>query len=102
MGSLHLSTDAAGLTASFDGDLDIYSVAALKSALWPAIEQTTSLAIDLSQVEEIDLAGVQLLAWVRAVAQRTSASWRIIDASAGVRAAVRSLGLHEWLPGAPS
>lgn len=44
-----------------DGDVTIYTAADTKSRLMPLLEQCPELEIDLSQVSEMDSAGLQLL-----------------------------------------
>lgn len=50
---------------SIDGELTIYTVAELAAALLPQVGAAPRLALDLSQVTEIDGAGVQWLAVIR-------------------------------------
>jgi anti-anti-sigma factor len=58
------------------------------------------LALDLAGVAEFDSAGVQLvLATRRSLAERGDAL-RIVAASAAVRDALATFGLHDLLPGA--
>ena len=44
-----------------DGDLNIYTAADTKASLMPLLAQCPELEIDLSQVSEMDSAGLQLL-----------------------------------------
>ena len=44
-----------------EGPLTIYTAADSKAALLPLIQPTLALELDLSQVDEIDCAGLQLL-----------------------------------------
>ncbi|CAM2785698.1 MULTISPECIES: STAS domain-containing protein [Pseudomonas] len=48
-----------------DGELTIYTVAELAGALLPQIGAAPRLELDLSQVTEMDGAGLQLLAVIR-------------------------------------
>ncbi|WP_339532603.1 STAS domain-containing protein [Pseudomonas mucidolens] len=48
-----------------DGELTIYTVAELASALLPQIGAAPRLELDLSQVTEMDGAGLQLLALIQ-------------------------------------
>lgn len=48
-----------------EGELTIYTASELKGRLLEALESQESLLIDLSQVSEIDTAGLQLLLMVR-------------------------------------
>jgi anti-anti-sigma factor len=102
MGTVRISAQGSEVTASFDGELDIYSVAALQQSLWGAIDKATSLRLELQEVEEIDLAGVQLLAWVRAVSQARAIAFGVATTSPAVIAAASALNLSSWLVGSTS
>ncbi len=57
--NLHAETRPPRLTLA--GEMGIYAAAELKSRLLSAVDACAELEIDLSQVEEIDSAGLQLL-----------------------------------------
>ena len=102
MATVQLSAQGSEVTARFEGELDIYSVGALQQSLWGAIDTATSLRLELAEVEEIDLAGVQLLAWVRAVSQARAIDFGVATASPAVSAAASALNLSSWLAGSTS
>lgn len=54
----------------FEGEMTIFQVAELKTALQQALEGNEALEVDLSRVFELDTAGVQLML----VAQREAAA----------------------------
>ena len=53
-----------------EGELTIYSVTEARDALSAALDQQPSLQLNLAAVEELDTAGVQLLAWMKQEARR--------------------------------
>lgn len=68
-----------------DSDLTIYHAQAIKQRWLEALRQTEGeLALDLSQVAEIDTAGLQLLWLMRREARAAQRSFRIVAASASV------------------
>ena len=64
------------------GGLTIYDAAAAKSALLEALARTRELEIDLSGVNEVDTAGVQLLILLKREAVRAGKSMRLLQHSA--------------------
>lgn len=46
---------------SIAGEMTIYTAAELKTPLWEAVQAAPSVELDLSQVEALDTAGLQLL-----------------------------------------
>jgi anti-anti-sigma factor len=102
MGTVRFSQQGSEVTAAFDGELDIYSVGALQQSLWGALEGASALRLELQAVEEIDLAGVQLLAWLRALSQARALGFSVHGASPAVDAAASALNLSSWLAGSPS
>ena len=77
-----------------DGELTIYRAAELKPVLlqWPA--GAGAVAIDLSGVDEIDTAGVQLLLLARHEAQALGRELRLLGRSRAVDDALTLLNLH--------
>nr|WP_320131501.1 STAS domain-containing protein [uncultured Holophaga sp.] len=51
------------------GDLTIYSVGDARKDLEAQLHQQPTLTLDLSEVEEVDTAGVQLLHWLKQEAE---------------------------------
>lgn len=79
-------SDAQG-QLTLAGELDIYSVRDLRAQL------DRSTRVDLSGVETLDGAGVQLLAWWRAADERR----RVVNPSLAARTACAALGLERLL-----
>lgn len=73
-------------TFSLTGDLTIYTVAAAKTALLSELQAAPSVALDLSQVGEIDTAGLQLLIFAKREAERLSKSLSVVAPSTAVTA----------------
>ena len=74
-------------------DLTIASAAALRTRLLAALATATPLHLDLSAVEEIDSAGVQLLLAARRSLQASGRTWRVSAAPAVVVQTLAVLGL---------
>lgn len=68
-----------------DGDLTIYEAAELKTALLTALEEEPTLEIDLSGVDELDTAGLQLLLLLKNEAQAEGRHVRFTQHSHSVR-----------------
>lgn len=60
-----------------EGEMSIYTAAELKSQLLPHLAQPGELEIDLSQVSELDSAGLQLLILCKREAERVGATLRL-------------------------
>lgn len=58
---VHEDWNAERCRLSVDDELTIYNAAALKPALLDPLQRAGALELDLSQVPELDAAGVQLL-----------------------------------------
>jgi anti-anti-sigma factor len=65
-----------------DGELTIYSAAEDLKGLLRALDRAASLEIDLSQVSEMDTAGLQLLLLVKREADRRGKAMRLVAHSA--------------------
>lgn len=87
------------VTAS--GDLTIYHAAELHRVLTAQIAQSATLAIDLSQVAEIDTAGMQTLLVAQRGAQAAGGGLAVVEWSAPALECVRLLNLADAL-GAPA
>lgn len=70
---------------SIDRDLTIYHAADLKKELLDALAAGDQLDLDLSRVEEMDTAGMQLLILAKQEATHQGKAMRIVQHSAGVR-----------------
>lgn len=76
-----------------DGELTIYGAADLKPQLLTAIVAGAATAVDLSEVTEIDTAGVQLLLLARREAASLGGELRLIAPSPAVCEAFSLLAL---------
>jgi anti-anti-sigma factor len=61
MSTIEVKETAAGRIVRLSGELTIDSAAELKSAIMKAFEGCTGLKLDVSMVESVDLASVQVL-----------------------------------------
>lgn len=68
-----------------DGDMTIYEAAALKTSLLTALKEAPMLELDLSGIEELDTAGLQLLLLLKQEAQAEGQHVRFIQHSPAVR-----------------
>lgn len=80
-----------------DGALSIYTAADTKPRLSAALEGAIALEIDLSEVEEFDCAGLQLLLAAREQARRQDIGLRFHGANAVVRELLALSGLSDSL-----
>jgi anti-sigma B factor antagonist len=67
-----------------EGDMTIYTAAELKAALMPHLIQPQEYEIDLSEVSEIDSAGLQLLMLAKREAERHTSTVRLTGHSRAV------------------
>ncbi|ALD98952.1 MULTISPECIES: STAS domain-containing protein [Pseudomonas] len=67
-----------------DGELTIYTVTELAARLLPQIGAAARLEVDLSQVTEMDGAGLQLLAVIQREAGKTGTSLHLTGQSKAV------------------
>lgn len=58
---LHIETGEYKTLVKISGEMTIYTAAELKQALTPLLYRQQALELDLSQVSEMDSAGLQLL-----------------------------------------
>lgn len=72
-----------------DGELTIYTVAELAAALLPEMVASPRVQLDLSQVTEMDGAGVQLLAVVHREASASGTALTLSEQSQAVRQALQ-------------
>ena len=69
----------------------------VRAALGPAARTSRStIELDVTDVEEVDLAGVQVLLWLRNTAQANGVAVRVVGNGAAVDSAARSLCLLQW------
>jgi anti-anti-sigma factor len=70
MFQIELSTHEGEPAFRLEGELTIYSVTEARDQLCAALDQQPGLQLNLSGLEELDTAGVQLLAWIKQEAKR--------------------------------
>lgn len=71
----------SGTRIALAGELNIYAAAALKERLLPAIGESSSIEIDLSEVTEIDSAGLQLMILVKRQSRHSGVAVRLVGHS---------------------
>jgi anti-sigma B factor antagonist len=64
-----------------EGNLTIYEAAALKDKVLSALQGSTGLELDVSQVPEIDTAGVQLLVLLQREARAAGKPLRLVGSN---------------------
>jgi anti-anti-sigma factor len=67
---IELSTHEGGPALRLEGELTIYSVTEARDLLCAALDEHPALQLNLAGIEELDTAGVQLLAWIKQEAKR--------------------------------
>lgn len=67
---LHIETGEHKTLVKVSGEMTIYTAAELKQALTPLLYRQQTLELDLSQVSEMDSAGLQLLLAAKKTMQR--------------------------------
>ena len=89
---------AQRLTLTLEGDLTIYEASLHKAMLQEALEQAGAdgLELDLSQVSEIDAAGLQILLLAQKESQRLLRPLIITDANAAVRETISFCHLQDF------
>jgi hypothetical protein len=100
MATIQLHDASGHLTVQVSGVLDIYAAREACAALTPALAPGwRSVSLEVSGVEEVDLAGVQLLQWFRTSAAASGLALAVGPPGEVVLRAMRSLALPGW--GAP-
>ena len=84
---------AASKQLSISEDLTIYNALEQKQKLLAALEGDGDLELNLSQVGEMDTAGLQLLILLKMEAQRAGKSVRIVSHSQAVRSTIEFCNL---------
>lgn len=80
-----------------DGALSIYTAADIKPELCAALQGAIALQIDLSQVEEFDCAGLQLLLATQEQARRLDIPLHFTGASTPITELLQLSGLSDLL-----
>lgn len=73
----------------------IYQAPALQQQLAEALRQHPDLALDLSQVSDIDCAGAQVLLWLQAMLQQDGRPLRLVRPSQPVCSFLQLMGLEQ-------
>lgn len=82
--------------AWIEGEMTIYNALSLKEQLLQTLNEKRSLEIDLSQVTEIDCAGIQLLMLAKKERTQSGQKLVLINHSSAVLDAFELLGLVSW------
>lgn len=98
MATVHIEErDGDRLVVNLGGILDIYAAKDVRAALGPAVRTSLpTIELDVTDVEEVDLAGVQVLVWLRTTAQANGVVVRVVGSCAALDSAARSLCLAQW------
>lgn len=86
----------SALRIALDQDLTIYNAGSVKMQFLDALDANELLELDLSQVAEIDTAGIQLLVLAKRESLRQQRSLRIVAHSPAVRDAVDFFDLASY------
>lgn len=86
----------AKLRHSIDRELTIYHAAELKAEILAALEGAWELELDLSQVGEMDMAGLQILILAKREVARRGKSMHIVEHSPAVREVIDFLNLAAY------
>ncbi len=87
-------TNDKGAIVKFDGGLTVYEAAAIRDELLECLDAHDGLTLDLTNVSECDLTGIQLLYSTRLAADAEKKDFAIRGATAGVIEAISQLGLE--------
>jgi anti-anti-sigma factor len=91
--------NAGGEPLRIEGEMTIYSAAVLAERVTAAMTGETSRpSLELSQVTEIDTAGLQILLMARKLA-RARGGLTLVDPSPAVQALLRLCGLEDMVAG---
>lgn len=83
-------------SARIAGEMNIYAAAELKERFAGLLEDSAELELNLSEVKEIDTAGVQLLLLLKREAQRTGKAVRFTAHSDVVREVIELYNLANY------
>jgi len=82
--TVHLNTENGFAKARVEGEMTIYQAAELKGPLVDALHECREMEIDLTDVGEIDTAGIQVLLLMKREAERAGKALRLVCPSAAV------------------
>lgn len=94
MFTFNVSAQNNHLQLVFGGELTIYSASALFNEHIKALQMEDSISLDLSEVEEIDTAGAQILLFLFAEAARQEKSCQLTAFSEAVGRYIRLFNLQ--------
>ena len=84
-----------------DDEMTIYTAAEQKTALFDKLEHCDTLTLDLTAVDEIDSAGIQILLALKRRADQTECELRLLGPSPSVREVMDLLELDTCFSDAP-
>jgi len=90
---LNITNNESEGVLKFSGTLDIYAVDAARDVLIQHVQNNPRLILDLSEVEECDVAGLQLLFSVRKTIESLCKSLEVKRVSQAIIDACAALGL---------
>lgn len=94
---IELQRGDAGLAIQLSGSLTIYQARDLQAALLEVFRQGTAISASLADVQEIDAAGLQLLAALARSCRNAGLALQISNPSAAVTEALQWSGLGSEL-----
>ena len=83
-------------TLKINGELKIYEVATCKDEIFKDFSQYKSLELDLSELEDIDVSGMQLLMLLKKEAEKKQLTFKIISASTPTKKLLELFQLTDW------
>lgn len=92
---LSITAENGAAVFRFDGDLTIFQMAGYGPRLTDACEGLSHAEIDLSAVDELDTAGIQLLAAIQRTLAATGGTAVVVDASPFVDRTLQLFGMND-------
>lgn len=86
-------TEGESIAGSIEGEMTIYEAESLWASLQPVITENRPMTLDLSQVSEIDTAGVQILMAVKKHSRSHSWTLSLTHHSEAVLQAMQTMDL---------
>jgi anti-sigma B factor antagonist len=99
--SIEMTTQGDSRQLKIAGEFSIYSVTELKQALFSHLEQAQKLVMDLSEVAELDTAGVQLLLLLKRTASAEGKDFILARHSEATLEVVQLLNLQVFFGESP-
>lgn len=81
---------------SLVGDIKIYDAVSYKQEMFSGLDQFQGVKLDLSQIEEIDASGFQLLVLLRKETRDKGMSFQIDGLSSSVSRLLEIYRLNDW------